>query len=62
MPPPTIPTPDPVDFDKTNDPFGIKLKSYQKQEQRRDVEIVELEQLYSRIYNVVMGQLSREST
>ena len=60
--PARIPTPDPDDFDKRNDPFGIKLKSYQKQEQRRDAEMAELEQLYPRIYNVILGQLSREST
>jgi len=60
--PARIPTSDPDDFDKRNDPFGIKLKSYQKQEQRRDAEMAVLEQLYPRIYNVILGQLSREST
>ena len=44
-----------------NDPFQIKMRAYQKAETRRDEEIATLTATYPKIFNVMMGQMSRES-
>ena len=59
--PPVIVAPTADEVSKQNDPFQIKMRAYQKAETRRDEEIATLAATYPKIFNIMMGQMSRES-
>ena len=53
--PPYVRVPSDIELDPTNDPHAIKLKAYQKAEQRRDATISEMKEDYPKIFNIILG-------